>query len=137
MRKPLMVMVAAVMAIIGFAAPAQATVTDVTRSFNMAYGNSTTSGTIHFTDGYSAPTYGTVHAASGERWVCAVGVNGNTTDAYCSDHAVAGGPNKALNAPLRIPLKGGVQRVDITMWGDNYELLAETVCTRSGCKRTV
>lgn len=133
MRKPLMVMVAALMAIIGFAAPAQAA---VSRPFSMAYGNSTTSGTINFTDGYSAPTYGTVHAASDSRRVCAVGVNGGAqTKTYCSAYAVAGGANQPLDAPLRIASQGGVQQVYITMFANATDALAQTVCTRSGCTR--
>lgn len=135
MRKTLMVMVAAVMASTGFAAPAQATVTDVNMPFGMAYGNSTTSGTIRFKDGYSAPTYGTVHAASGTRYVCAIGVNGNEQDGYCSNNAVAGGPDEALNAPLYIPFVGGVQRVEITMWDGLGKALAKASCTRGGCTR--
>jgi hypothetical protein len=61
------------MAIIGFAAPTQATVTAVDMPFGMAFGNNTTTGTIHFTDGSTATVTGAVHAASGYRQVCAIG----------------------------------------------------------------
>jgi hypothetical protein len=136
MRKPLMVMVAAVMAIIGFAAPAQATVTAVDMPFGMAYGNSTTSGTVHFTDGYSATVSGVVHAASGERQICAYGVNGTLQSEFrCSNFAAAGGPNQSFSLPLSIPAPGGVQRVDITMWDRPGTLLAREFCTRNGCTR--
>ena len=133
MRKALMVMVVAVMAAIGFAAPAQAT---VDMPFSMAYGNSTTSGTIHFTDGYSASVSGAVHAASGSRLVCVWGENGSvSTDAFCSPWANAGGPNQSFSGSLQIALSGGVQRVYITMYDENVTPLAEEFCTRSGCTR--
>ncbi|MET9886374.1 hypothetical protein ABZZ20_25200 [Streptomyces sp. NPDC006430] len=136
MRKPLMVMGAAVMAAISFAAPAQATVNSVDRPFSMAYGNSTTSGTIHFTDGYSASVSGVVHAASGSRMVCAWGENGNvTTSAICSPWAYAGGPNQSFSGSLQIALSGGVQRVYIAMYDENITPRAEEVCTRTSCTR--
>lgn len=136
MRKPLMVMAVAVMTAIGFAAPAQATVNDVDMPFGMAYGNSTTTGTIHFTDGYSASVSGTVHAASGARRVCAYGVNGSATSGLiCSPYAYAGGPNQPLSGSLRIALPGGVQRVYITMYNENNAALAQEFCTRNGCTR--
>jgi hypothetical protein len=136
MRKPLMVMAVAVMAAIGFAAPAQATANTVDRPFSMAYGNSTTSGTIHFTDGYTASVSGAVHAASGFRRVCAYGVNGSTTSGLiCSPWADAGGPNQPLSGSLRIALRGGVQGVYITMYDDNDAKLAREFCTRNGCTR--
>jgi hypothetical protein len=133
MRKALMVMVVAVMAAIGFAAPAQAS---VDMPFGMAYGNSTTSGTIHFTDGYSASVSGAVHAASGSRMVCAWGANGDVeTAAFCSPWAYAGGPNQSFSGSLSIALSGGVQRVYIAMYDENINPLAEEFCTRSGCTR--
>ncbi|MEU0404095.1 hypothetical protein ABZ318_28475 [Streptomyces sp. NPDC006197] len=136
MRKPLMVMLVAVMVAIGFAAPAQATANSVDRPFSMNYGNSTTSGTIHFTDGYSASVSGAVHAASGSRMVCAWGANGDvTTGAICSPWANAGGPNQAFSGSLQIALSGGVQRVYIAMYDENVTPLAEEFCTRNGCTR--
>ncbi|MER5355678.1 hypothetical protein ABT093_35795 [Kitasatospora sp. NPDC002551] len=138
MRKPLMVLAAAATAAIGFAAPAQATVNDVDMPFGMAYGNSTTSGTIHFTDGYTASVTGAVHAASGARRVCVVGVNGGAESAtVCSPWAYAGGANQPLSASLRIAVAGGVQRVYVAMYDENNALLAQEFCTRSGCTRQV
>jgi hypothetical protein len=136
MRKLLMVLVVAVMTAIGFAAPAQATVNTVDMPFGMAYGNSTTTGTIHFTDGYTASVSGTVHAASGGRRVCAYGVNGSTTSGLiCSPYAYAGGPNTTLIGPLTISKPGGVVGVYITMYDENNSGLAREYCTRSGCTR--
>ncbi len=136
MRKTLMVTAVAVMAAIGSTAPAQATVTSVDMPFGMNYGNSTTSGTIHFTDGYSASVSGAVHAASGSRMVCAWGANGDvTTTAICSPWANVGGPNRAFSGSLQIALSGGVQRVYIAMYDENVTPLAEEFCTRSGCTR--
>ncbi|MEV0119107.1 hypothetical protein AB0H77_38655 [Streptomyces sp. NPDC050844] len=138
MRKPLMVMVVALMAAIGFTAPAQATVNDVPMPFGMSYGNSTTTGKINFTDGYSASVSGVVHAASGRRMVCAYGVNGGaSTVAVCSPWAYAGGPNQSFGGPLRIPRPGGVQRVVIMMQDENYTVLAQESCTRNGCTREI
>ncbi|MEU0340395.1 hypothetical protein ABZ092_15855 [Streptomyces bobili] len=137
MRKPLMAIAVAVMAAIGFAAPAQATANTVDMPFGMAYGNSTTTGTIHFTDGYSASVSGTVHAASGARMVCFWGANGNVeTSAICSQWAYAGGPNQSFSGSLRIALPGGVQRVYIAMYDENVTPLAGEFCTRNGCTRT-
>ncbi|MER7708066.1 hypothetical protein ABTX81_34905 [Kitasatospora sp. NPDC097605] len=136
MRKPLMAMAAAAFAVVGFAAPAQATVNDVNMSFGMAYGNSTTSGTIHFTDGYTATVSGAVHAASGARQVCVQGVNGGAqTGVVCSDWAYAGEANQPLGASLRIAVAGGVQRVYIWMNDEAGALLAQEFCTRNGCTR--
>lgn len=137
MRKPLVVMAVAVMAAIGFTAPAQASVNAVDKPFGMAYGNSTTSGTIHFTDGRSASVSGTVHAASGGRYACTYGVNGNTeSDHYCSETAYANGTNNVpLIATLTIPVTGGVQRVYVTMYNEYYEPVSRLFCTRIGCTR--
>ncbi|MFH8609976.1 hypothetical protein ACH4D5_21100 [Streptomyces sp. NPDC018029] len=137
MRKPLMVMVVAVMAAIGHTAPAQASVNTVDMPFGMAYGNSTTSGTIHFTDGYTASVSGAVHAASGLRQVCAQGVNGSLTSGrpLCSPYAFEGGPNQTISGSLRIPVAGGVQRVYITMYDEYNVPLAREFCTRNGCTR--
>lgn len=136
MRRLLMAMAVAVMAAIGFAAPAQATVSSVNMPFGMAYGNSTTSGTIHFTDGYSASVSGAVHAASGLRMVCVWGANGDvTTDAFCSPWAVVGGANQPFSGSLQIALAGGVLRVYIAMYDENGTPVAEEFCTRSGCSR--
>ncbi|MFF8381652.1 hypothetical protein ACF07V_36790 [Streptomyces sp. NPDC015661] len=134
MRKSLMVTVVAVMAAIGFAAPAQATVNSVDRPYSLIYGNSTASGTIHFTDGYSASVSGVVHAASGARMVCAWGENGNvTTGAICSPWAYAGGPNQSFSGSLQIALPGGVQGVYIAMYDENVNPLTEKFCTRNSC----
>ncbi|MCY0932610.1 hypothetical protein OTB20_42230 [Streptomyces sp. H27-H1] len=137
MRKLLMVLVVAVMAAIGFAEPAQATVNTVDMPFGMAYGNSTTTGTIHFGDGYTASVSGTVHAASGGRSACAYGMNGNvlSNDIRCSSVAYAGGPNTTFGGTLQIPLSGGVVRVYIVMYDENGYALAKEFCTRIGCTR--
>ncbi|MET8294335.1 hypothetical protein ABZW02_09740 [Streptomyces sp. NPDC005180] len=137
MRKPLTATAVAVMAAIGLAAPAQATVNSVDRPFSMAYGNSTTSGTIHFTDGYSASLSGAVHAASGSRMVCAWGENGTVTtgNTICSPWANAGGPDRSFSGSLQIELPGGVQRVYIAMYDENGTPRAEQVCSRTSCTR--
>ncbi|WP_411111587.1 hypothetical protein [Streptomyces sp. c-19] len=136
MRKPLMMTVVALMAAIGFAAPAQATVNDVPMPFGMAYGNSTTTGTINFTDGYTASVSATVHAASGSRMFCFWGTNGDVeTGAKCSPWANAGGPNRTYSDSLRIALPGGVQQVHIAMYDENTNPLAGVNCTRTGCYR--
>ncbi|MEU3723227.1 hypothetical protein [Streptomyces sp. NPDC031705] len=138
MRKALMVMSVAVMTAIGFAAPAQAAVNDVDMPFGMAYGNSTTAGTIHFTDGYTATVSGAVHAASGYRRVCAYGANGDARSGLiCSPYAQAGGADQPLSGSLRIAVPGGVQRVYITMYDGSNARLAEEFCTRNGCTRVV
>ncbi|MFM9442782.1 hypothetical protein [Streptomyces acidiscabies] len=135
MRKLLTVTVVALMASIGFAAPAQAA--PVSRPFSMPYGNSTVAGTIHFTDGYTASVSGVVHAASGGRQVCATGFNGDVVsdDTSCSPWAYAGGPNQSWSGSLRIPRPGGVVEVYILMYDENVDLLAATVCTRSSCSQ--
>jgi hypothetical protein len=138
MRKTLMVMAAAVVAAIGLtAAPAQAATGDVNMPFGMAYGASTTSGTIHFTTGYSATVTGAVHAVSTEKFVCANGSNGAFLDeGSCSNFAVPGGPNVAYTINLRIPHPGGVQTVYIGLADDiSGTVLAEEHCTRNGCTR--
>lgn len=136
MRTPLMAMAVAAMAAIGFAAPAQATVNTVDMPFGMAYGNSATTGTIHFTDGYTASVSGTVHAASDARQVCAYGMNGGTTSkTVCSPYAYAGEPNQSLSGSMRIEAAGGVQRVYLTMFDSNGIPLTGEFCGRSGCTR--
>jgi hypothetical protein len=137
MRKPLMVIAAAVMTAIGFTAPAQATVTDVNMPFGMAYGNSTTVGSVHFTNGYSASVSGTLHAGSGKRYVCAFGTNGSQSTGYrCSQWVYADGSTQPLNlTSLSIPLPGGVQRVYILMRDGNERTVAQEFCTRNGCTR--
>ncbi|MDA5279914.1 hypothetical protein [Streptomyces sp. Isolate_45] len=138
MRKPLMVLAAAGMTAIAFATPAQATVNTVDMPFGMAYGNSTTSGTIHFTDGYSASVSGTVHRASGLRQVCAHGVNGNwRTEDKCSPYATAGEPDQTIRGTMTLDVPGGVQRVYITMYDGNNVELAKEFCTRIGCTRVI
>ncbi|MGP3691273.1 hypothetical protein ACTVZO_42555 [Streptomyces sp. IBSNAI002] len=135
MRKLLMLMVVALMASIGFAAPAQAAPVSV--PFNFAYGNSTAAGTINFTDGYTASVSGVVHAASGGRQVCATGFNGDVVSdtTRCSPWAYAGGPNQPWSGSLRIPRPGGVVEVYILMYDENDTMLAGVVCTRRGCSR--
>ncbi|MFE9674505.1 hypothetical protein ACFYO5_10325 [Streptomyces sp. NPDC006259] len=135
MRKLLMVMVVALMASIGFTASAQAA--PVPMPFGFAYGNSTATGTINFTDGYTASVSGVVHAASGRRKVCATGFNGDVVSdtASCSPWAYAGGPNQPWSGSLRIPRPGGVVEVYILMYDENNTMLAGVVCTRSGCSR--
>ncbi|MGW7416781.1 hypothetical protein [Streptomyces sp. NPDC054863] len=134
MRKFLMVMVVALMAATGIAAPAQAAPVD--RSFSMAYGNSTASGKVHFTDGYTASVSGILHAASSPRQLCAQGMNGSTSTGYplCSAW-INEGENAPLSGPLRIPKPGGVQRVTVTMLGAYNEMLVWVVCTRDVCTR--
>jgi hypothetical protein len=138
MRKPLLMMGVALVVVTGFTAPAQATVNDVLVPFSMSYGNSTTTGKINFTDGYSASVSGVVHAASDRRMVCAYGVHGGaSTVAVCSPWAYAGGPNQSFSGPVRIPRPGGVQQVVIMMQDQNYAVLAQTSCTRNGCTREI
>jgi len=135
MRKLMMVTAATLTAALGVAVPAQATVNDVDRPFDLAYGNSTAAGTIHFTDGYTATVSGNVHAASGFRRICAYGVNGSASSGLiCSPYAQAGGPNQPLSGSLRIAVSGGVQRVYITMYDENTTRLTEKSCTRTGCR---
>ncbi len=133
MRKLLMVMVVALMASIGFAAPAQAA--PVSKPYSFAYGNSTATGTVSFTDGYTASVSGVVHAASGRREVCAVGFNGDVAadQVPCSPWAYAGGPNQPWSGSMRIPLPGGVTRVVILMYDENDNPMDGVVCTRGGC----
>lgn len=133
MRKLLMVMVVALMASIGFAAPAQAA--PVPMPFGFSYGNSTATGTINFTDGYTASVSGVLHAASTPRQLCAQGMNGSVSSGrpLCSDWVYGEGSNATLSGSLRIPISGGVQQVTIKMLGTYNELLAWVVCTRGGC----
>jgi hypothetical protein len=135
MRKLLMVMVVALMASIGFAAPAQAA---VSMPYSFAYGNSTASGTINFTDGYTASVSGVVHAASGQRQVCATGFNGDVVSdppVRCSPWAYAGGPNPTWGGPLAISRPGGVVEVYLLMYDETDTARAGVVCTRGGCSR--
>ncbi|MEU8892517.1 hypothetical protein [Streptomyces sp. NPDC048442] len=134
MRKFLMVLVVALMAATGFAAPAQAAPVD--RPFGMAYGNSTASGKIHFTDGYTAGVSGVLHAASSPRQLCAQGMNGNTSSGrpLCSAW-INEGENATLSGSVRIPVAGGVQQVIITMYGAYHDMLVWVVCTRDVCTR--
>ncbi|MFJ8085262.1 hypothetical protein ACIQ6Y_32180 [Streptomyces sp. NPDC096205] len=136
MRKLLMVMVVALMAAIGFAAPAQAA--PVSMPYGFAYGNSTATGTINFSDGYTASVSGVVHAASGRRQVCATGFNGDVVSdppVLCSPWAYAGGQNPSWGGPLQIARPGGVLEVYILMYDENDTRLAGVVCTRRGCSR--
>ncbi|MET9468040.1 hypothetical protein ABZY44_25230 [Streptomyces sp. NPDC006544] len=133
MRKLLTVMVVALMAAIGFAAPAQAA--PVSKPYSFAFGASTATGTVSFTDGYTASVSGVVHAASGRRKVCAVGLNGDAvSDEFpCSPWAYAGGPNQPWGGSMRIPLPGGVVQVGIMMYDENMEPLDGVICSRGGC----
>ncbi|MFD3841486.1 hypothetical protein ACFWWC_35300 [Streptomyces sp. NPDC058642] len=138
MRKTLLTTTIAAAAALGFAAPAQAATGDVDRPFAMTYGNSQTSGSIHFTSGYTASFSGVVHAASGKRAICADAYNGSAKDqGYCTDWAYAGGPDQVLKQSFTIPLPGGVQRVVIEMMDENGNIVAELSCTRSVCTRTI
>lgn len=139
MRKTLLTSTIAAAAALGFAAaPAHAATGDVDRPFAMTYGNSQTSGTIHFTSGYTASVSGVVHAASGQRAICADAYNGTAKKlGFCSPWAYAGGPDQVLNESLSIPLPGGVQRVVIEMMDENGKTVASEFCTRTSCTRTV
>jgi hypothetical protein len=138
MRRTLLTTTVAAAAALGFAAaPAHAATGDVDRPFGMTYGNSQTSGSIHFTSGYTASLSGVVHAASGQRAICADAYNGSAHDpGYCSSWAYAGGPDQVLNESFSIPLPGGVQRVVILMMDENGNTVAEESCTRTTCTRT-
>ncbi|MEX3102670.1 MULTISPECIES: hypothetical protein [unclassified Streptomyces] len=139
MRKTLLTTTLAAAAALGFAAaPAHATTSDVTRPFAMTYGNSQASGSIHFTDGYTASFGGVVHAASGQRAICADAYNGSAKlQGFCSPWAYAGGPDQVLNQSFSIPLPGGVQRVVIEMMDENGNIVARVSCTRTLCTRTL
>jgi hypothetical protein len=139
MRKSLLATTLAAVAALGFAAaPAHAATGDVSMPFAMTYGNSQTSGSIHFTSGYTASLSGVVHAASGQRAICADAYNGSAKDqGYCSPWAYAGGPDQVLNESFTIPLPGGVQRVVIEMIDENGNIVASESCTRSVCTRTI
>ncbi|CAG7658532.1 hypothetical protein [Actinacidiphila bryophytorum] len=137
MRKTFLTTTLAAAAAVGFAAaPAHAAAVDM--PFSMAYGNSQTSGSIHFTSGYTASLSGVVHAASGQRAICADGYNGSVeAGGGCSDWASAGGPDATLNTSFSINLPGGVQRVVIYMLEEHGDTVASEYCTRSGCTRTL
>ncbi|MFD8595010.1 hypothetical protein ACFV1L_08420 [Kitasatospora sp. NPDC059646] len=127
----------AITAALGLATvPAHAATTDVNMAFGMSYGNSTTSGTIHFTDGYTATVSGAVHAASGQRRICSEATNGDYyLSGPCSAWASAGGANQPFTFDLRIALPGGVQRVYLTMYDEGGSGVAREYCTRNGCTR--
>ena len=140
MRRILMTMamvVAALVAAVGFTAtPASAA---VDRPFSMAYGASTTSGTVHFTDGRSASVGGAVHAVTTPKYVCASGANGNLSDYGCGPITYPGGPNVAYNIGLRIDVRGGVHHVvidfmEIANTGDHL-IVASTYCDRTSCSK--
>jgi hypothetical protein len=131
---------AAVVAAIGLAATPANAVGPVNVPFGMAYGASTTSGTIHFTVGHSASVNGAVHAVSTPKWICVVGFNGGLSDgdpSDCSATAYPGGPNVGFSFGLRIVAPGGVQRVLVYMYedSDGYRIAAALRCTRNGCTR--
>ncbi|MEU1054527.1 hypothetical protein [Streptomyces sp. NPDC005876] len=134
MRRVLMTVAVTALATISFGtAPAHATASDVNMDFGMSYGATTTSGTIHFTDGYTASVAAAVHAVSGPRQICVTGWNGNTTDGpYCSAYDQPGGSNQGFSKELRIGLPGGIQEVTIFLNSDAATLKKER-CTRSGC----
>ncbi|CAM5330672.1 hypothetical protein SALBM135S_00021 [Streptomyces alboniger] len=133
MRKLLTVLVVALMAAIGFAAPARAAPGPIPYSF--AFGASTATGTVSFTDGYTASVSGVVHAGSGSRTVCAVGLNGDAVSeqAPCSPPAHANGPNQPWGGSMQIPLPGGVVQVGIMMYDENMKPLDGVICSRGGC----
>lgn len=133
MRKLLTVMVVALMAAIGFAAPAQAA--PVSKPYSFAYGASTATGTVNFTDGYTASVSGVVHAASDRRQVCAVGFNGDVAadEVPCSPWTYANGPNQPWGGSMRIPLRGGVVQVVILMYDGDDKPLDGVICSRGGC----
>jgi hypothetical protein len=135
MRKILMRMAAVaatVVVAIGLAAAPASAAVDM--PYGMAYGASTSTGTIHFTDGYSATVDGALHAVTTSKYVCVYGYNGEkSADFKCSDAAYPGGPNVAYHADLRIAVPGGVQRVVVAMFGPT--LLVKVQCTRTGCIR--
>jgi hypothetical protein len=140
MRKTLMRMAAAgaaVVAAIGFAAAPANAAGPVDMPFGMAYGASTTTGSIHFTIGYSATVNGTVHAVSSTKKACAVGSNDPyITDVSCGGAANPGGENIPYSLPFRIPTPGGIQVVQIFLVDSlSNEPLAEVQCTRNGCIR--
>lgn len=139
MRRTLLTTTIAAAAALGFAAaPAHAATGDVTVPFAMTYGNSQTSGSIHFTSGYTASFSGVVHAASGKRAICADAYNGSAHDlGHCSPWAYAGGPDQVLDESFSIPLPGGVQQVVVLMMDENGNTVAEDSCTRSGCMREI
>lgn len=139
MRKTFLTMTLAAAAVVGFAAgPADAATGDVTVPFAMTYGNSQTSGSIHFTSGYTASFSGVVHAASGQRAICPNAYNGSTgAFGVCSDWALAGGADILFNESFSISLPGGVRSVVIDMIDLHSKILAQDTCTRSGCTRTL
>lgn len=138
MRKTFLTTTAAAAAVLGFAAaPADAATGDVTVPFAMTYGNSQTSGSIHFTAGYSASVSGVVHAASGVRADCPSASNGGTVVyGSCSSFAGVGTGDTTLSEDFNIKLPGGVQTIVINLVNENYTVLAQDTCTRSGCHRT-
>jgi hypothetical protein len=104
----------------------------------MAYGASTTSGTVHFTVGHSASVNGAVHAVSTPKFICVTGHNGRLEDVGgCSDVAYPGGPNVGFSLGLRIVAGGGVQKVVVYMFEDTggNRIVAALNCTRNGCTR--
>lgn len=134
MRKTLLATTLAAAAALGFAVPPAHAADDVTVHFAMTYGNSQSSGSVHFTSGYTASVSGVVHAASGGRAICVYGYNGGTeTGGICSPLAFAGGPDQVLNEPLTIPLPGGVQTVVVDMVDANAKAVASVSCNRWGC----
>lgn len=137
MRKTLLATTLAAAAALGFSVPPAHAADDVTVHFAMTYVNSQSSGSVHFTSGYTASISGVVRAASGGRAICAYGYNGSTeTGGVCSPLAFAGGPDQVLNVALTIPLPGGVQTVVIDMVDANAKVLASDSCNRWGCAQT-
>ncbi|MFE1206206.1 hypothetical protein ACFW5V_31470 [Streptomyces sp. NPDC058762] len=134
MRRTLMPVAATAVAMVALgAAPAHATASAVYMDFGMSYGATTTSGTIHFTDGYTASVSAAVHAVSGPKRICVTGWNGDAHDGpYCSAYDEPGGSNQGFSKELRIALPGGVQEVTIFLNSDTATLKKEK-CTRNGC----
>jgi hypothetical protein len=141
MRKTLMKIAGAVVAVVAAtgltAAPANAAAGPVDVPFKLPYGASLSTGTVHFTVGYSATVTGAVHAVTAPKYICVVGSNGSYLDVDCMpDTAFPGGPNVGYSLGLRIPVPGGVQGVDIQMWeihSDGNYLVATEHCDRGGC----
>jgi hypothetical protein len=144
MRKTLMKIAGAVVAVVAAtglaAAPANAAAGSVDMPYGMAYGASTTTGTVHFTIGYSATVTGAVHAVTAPKYICVEGSNGTIHTGYACmpNEAIPGGPNVGYTFDLAIYASGGVQRVDIQMWEiapTEVRLVAKEHCSRTGCTR--
>jgi len=125
---------ATVITAIGLAAAPANAAGPVDVPFRITYGASVSSGTVHFTVGYSASVTGTVHAVSTKKQVCAEGFNGALeTGLPCSNFASPDGPNVGFTFPLKISAPGGVNSVAILMFDADVNVTGSVVCDRSGC----